>query len=356
MNICNKIISVNIKYTITILCINKPVQSFKKAICFRTLSVYYLLCMAVDMGLAIEDSHIVYFDSKIANSLGINIAIILNRINWSINKHSSANDVTFFKEGQWWMYDSVTNLVDFTTLGRDAVKRSLKKLRELNILQIKQFDLSAGIANNWYSINSQELNKILATPLVQNQPVGGVQNQPVGGCKTNQCIGAKPTNLSKSLSKSLTKREHDDLSDQPPLSQNKKIKVPKLKIIKHTEEDLEIAKLWLEFGKQQMTWGSAPSSWSDINFAESIYEIRAKTNLTHSDVKAMLNYIRGDPFWCKNGLSPVGMLKKSKNNDLRKIDNIQIAMKKGGLKNASGYHGIDISATNWSKVDDSRPW
>lgn len=112
----------------------------------------------------------------------------------------------------------------------------------------------------------------------------------------------------------------------------KKIHSPKIKILKFSDEDSEIAIIWLKFAIQEMTWTKPPSFWNEENFAKEIAKIRKAVDLNQLGFKKLLEFIENDDFWCKNALSPAGMLKISRNTGLRKIDTILGQMKTKGMR------------------------
>jgi hypothetical protein len=120
------------------------------------------------------------------------------------------------------------------------------------------------------------------------------------------------------LQHSVVKKQHSDVVEKPP---------KKAKALSYTPEDLEIARDWLVYSIREMSWSKPPKSWTEENFAHELSKIRKNTNLNHTGLRAVLNFVEKDHFWAANSWSPAGLLKKSSPDKLRKIDYILQRMK-----------------------------
>ena len=109
-----------------------------------------------------DDRSGIWIDLELAEKLGINSAIIIGRILWWIEKHITENEKNYFKEGRWWMYESLPSLQKYSTLGRDSILRVIKQLREAEIVLSHQFERSQGHNYNFYAIDAPKLTAILA--------------------------------------------------------------------------------------------------------------------------------------------------------------------------------------------------
>jgi len=108
----------------------------------------------------------------------------------------------------------------------------------------------------------------------------------------------------------------------------------RIKKEKYTEIDLSNAEKWREMALKHCSWSDPVKTkrFNVLRFAEAISKIKKDCNMTDSGIEALIDFIDGDEFWKSNALSPINLFKKSK-NDLRKIDNILLAMKKRYNKN-----------------------
>lgn len=151
----------------------------------------------------------VVYDSQIAEALGVNAAIILSRIIWSISGHIEKNKTEFEKNGRWWMYDTRAELANYSRLTDKQIKSVLTLLREKKIIETGQFDKQFAVRRNWFTVNMSALLEAIGTKGTNSEidPLS-VQKGPIDRYKRDQCIGTKGTNtsLSKNLSKNLTKR------------------------------------------------------------------------------------------------------------------------------------------------------
>lgn len=96
----------------------------------------------------------VAYDAELAEKLGVNVAIILGRIIWSIEKHMETNDAKFFIEDRWWMYDCLRNFSTYSGLGLKQIKNVFLFLKSKNIVAAKIFTPGG---ENWYSLNLENL-------------------------------------------------------------------------------------------------------------------------------------------------------------------------------------------------------
>lgn len=90
--------------------------------------------------------------------------------------------------------------------------------------------------------------------------------------------------------------------------------------------DHEMAKRWVTFAKEVM-----PKLRPNLDdYAKAIRLLREKDGLTEQDVEAVFAYVRDDPFWRTNAVSPAALRNKSKNNGLKKIENVMLSMQQRG--------------------------
>ena len=92
-------------------------------------------------------------DIDFATAVGLNEAIVLQQIHYWIvkNKEEGRN----LKEGRFWTYNSIEEWhKKIPFLKKDAVRKSLEKLRKLEILLVGNYNKSRVDRTLWYTINS----------------------------------------------------------------------------------------------------------------------------------------------------------------------------------------------------------
>lgn len=295
------------------------------------------------MGLFLPgDRSFVVFDAELADKLGINAAIILSRIIWSIEKHITANDRAFFIDGRWWMYDTKGDLSAYSKLTEKQIRLVLTDLRKLQILHTGQFDNTFGVRRNWFAVDTLKLLAVISMPIGTKGP--DREKQPIETKGPDSPIETKgpdtsgrkgPIESDERARYILITKSHTESpseSHKPLVNNVTPIRPPprqkKPKVFKHTADDLEVAKLWLEFAISQMKWSAPPKSWTAENFAEDLVKVRESLvmnnqPMNHFGLEALLKFIKGSAFWSQNAWSPAGLLKKSASDkELRKVDQI----------------------------------
>lgn len=85
-----------------------------------------------------------------------------------------------------------------------------------------------------------------------------------------------------------------------------------------------LAERWLQFAFEKTPGGKFKLE----SFESAIEDVCTQAHLTIPELEALFDFIQADDFWRPNAISPVGLLKISKSNGLRKIDNIKNAFLK----------------------------
>jgi hypothetical protein len=336
-----------------------------------------------------DDRATVVYDVEIAEKLGVNAAVVLSRIIWSLEKAMEADNRKHFRDGSWWMYDSVTNLQKYSALGRSKIKLVIEHLRNLGIIQTVQYEISKGKADNWYRVDGKKLAEILAAPPsgakrtsggIRAKPTNAlVQNQPMDGSKTDQwgeqnrpVVGAKPTNLSISLlrdTENQTESQTKSPADVTPLpvkSRKPRARKPK-EPIQYTAQELELGKAWLDYAIEELDGAKPHSSWNVEFFTEGVVKTMKATGHTLEEMWETLKYVRVKPetktefSWYSNATSPHQLLKVSPKNGKRKIQNIRSSMKNDNNQRRNAYErpkAVDLSADNgkFAKYTKDKPF
>lgn len=100
------------------------------------------------------DEHPITFYKSLAMAIGINEAIILQYIHFWLNSKRTKN-----KEA--WMYKTYSEMqVELPFFSESTIKRTIKKLMELKVLQKKNLNKSKIDKTNWYTIDYKILSEI----------------------------------------------------------------------------------------------------------------------------------------------------------------------------------------------------
>lgn len=98
-------------------------------------------------------------DKKLATLIGLNEAMVLQQIHYwiEINRKADKN----LQEEKYWTYNTIEEWQrEFPFWSVDTVKRTLTKLRKLNILTIGNFNKLKIDRTLWYTINYDELERL----------------------------------------------------------------------------------------------------------------------------------------------------------------------------------------------------
>lgn len=98
-------------------------------------------------------------DKKLATLIGLNEAMVLQQIHYwiEINRKADKN----LQEEKYWTYNTIEEWQkEFPFWSVDTVKRTLNKLRKLNILITENFNKLKIDRTLWYTINYDELERL----------------------------------------------------------------------------------------------------------------------------------------------------------------------------------------------------
>lgn len=102
------------------------------------------------------EEHPVTFHSSLAYAIGLNEAIILQKINLWLNckPHNS--------EGRAWIYNSYKSWQEqLPFFSESTIKRTMKNLIDMGIILKTNFNQSKFDKTSWYSIDYEKLDKIV---------------------------------------------------------------------------------------------------------------------------------------------------------------------------------------------------
>lgn len=110
-------------------------------------------------------------------------------------------------------------------------------------------------------------------------------------------------------------------------------------------DDLDaLAAKWCEWANSVHPW---QTSYSPSSFAKALRTIKTKAGVETSHLEALLGFIRQDKFWVNNAISPVALLKRSRNADCYKWEMVLSAMMRDKttrtrmLKNQLAAEGVE---------------
>lgn len=99
----------------------------------------------------------------IAKVLGLNETIVLQQINYWLEVNTRKNHN--FRDGKYWTYNTIE---EFPFWSKETVKRIFKKLREMKLLLIGNYNTMKLDRILWYTIDYEELKKLLPHAKEQN--------------------------------------------------------------------------------------------------------------------------------------------------------------------------------------------
>ena len=106
------------------------------------------------------NSHPLVVDKGLPTILGLNEALVLQQLNYwiEINKKNKRN----FHEGKYWTYNTINEWQEeFPFWSTSTVKRTFKKLRDMNLIIVDNFNLYQMDRTLWYTINYEELERLV---------------------------------------------------------------------------------------------------------------------------------------------------------------------------------------------------
>lgn len=115
-------------------------------------------------------------------------AIILGYIHFWIQTKENNCEETYRHDGRYWTYNSVKKWHEaMPCFSEDLIKRKLKKLRDMGILIVGNFNKMRGDRTLWYTIDYDRINKLIADHW-------GKIHQCIGGKSSNALVENPPTN------------------------------------------------------------------------------------------------------------------------------------------------------------------
>lgn len=146
------------------------------------------------------NSNPIVVNRDIAKVLGLNETIVLQQINYwlEVNKKKNNN----FRDGKYWTYNTIEEWrEEFPFWSKETVKRIFKKLREMKLLLIGNYNTMKMDRTLWYTIDYEELKKLLPNAKEQNESMEENKiTSPIPEISTKNST----KNINKSISQSNT--------------------------------------------------------------------------------------------------------------------------------------------------------
>ena len=168
----------------------------------------------------------VCYDRRLAERFGINEAILLGRMIWSIEGHRDTENPEFFHDGQYWMYDTIPALMKYSQLGRKQILNALANLSKEKIIEKGQFDRKFAQRRNWYSVDIDAIYMAtqMSCPFTPKEPKGNSVSSrkgTVGGAERGLRMVPKGDNTSL-YTKNPSERLSNTHTNSPPTPQGEK--------------------------------------------------------------------------------------------------------------------------------------
>lgn len=204
------------------------------------------------------------FMDKEAIKYGINEAIVIDKIrHWII--YARANNKNL-REGRYWVYNSIPSWKEiFPWWSEDTIKRTLKSLREQNIVLTGNYNKMDGDKTLWYTLSDDAFYHNKVDNVIASSPDGWVQNAPMGRCKMPRPLPLQSTTNNPTTILEIDKSEVDTgaaiVLDAQLAREIKKAKAARAK--QYPAEFVDFYAIWPgSFGKDKVfaAWTAAIQS------------------------------------------------------------------------------------------------
>ena len=172
------------------------------------------------------------FNIRVAEEIGIMPAVILNNIDYWIQKNIANNK--HYYDGSYWTYNSVRAFSDlFPYVSANTIRNSLKKLEDLGYLKTGNYNKVGYDKTKWYSITN------LGYCILQNKQ-NDLPKVPNGLTKSNEPIPNINTNINADINKTVLEQEtrFNEFWKLYPRKENKKKALSYYKKINEETHDI----------------------------------------------------------------------------------------------------------------------
>jgi len=176
------------------------------------------------------------FDTDIAKRFNADCAVIIHNIAFWQLKNQANGKSDNFKNGMYWVYNSVSAFGDlFPWLSIDQIRRNLEKLVEAKVLAVGSYNKKAYDRTKWYSITDEAICGIYQLHLANPTNGIGKSNKPIPFSKP----------IEKPISKLIVRKEEN------PLLIDCMAKAQEEKQIAETIREEEFNTWWSHYGKKK---------------------------------------------------------------------------------------------------------
>lgn len=170
----------------------------------------------------LEKDKCLVLQPELVKLVGRSAALLFQQIHYWI---SSKDNIGMFYKGQKWVYNSYESWVeDLKTVSKSTINRSIRILREFDLILVEKLSVHRSNRTNWYTINYKKLNDLLLSSQEKNLIL---QHSPTKVSKNNQIIlnrwsdqndsfyNKKQTNKKNLINHSLSKESEKNLVKSP---------------------------------------------------------------------------------------------------------------------------------------------
>lgn len=125
-----------------------------------------------------KNSSVLVLDKDLACILGLNEALVLEQINYwlEMNKKNNRN----FHEGRYWTYNTIKDWQkEFPFWSESTIKRIFKRLRDMEIIIVDNFNVYQMDRTLWYSIDYEKLEEITSVSISSDEDTDSSQFEPM---------------------------------------------------------------------------------------------------------------------------------------------------------------------------------
>lgn len=283
-----------------------------------------------------EEPYIV-LDVAMGKLLGVEKAIILRKIygwlKYNIQKRIDPKKDKNFHSGKYWCFNSLADWEnDIQVLDKYRIRRHLKALEADGWIQTGNFNKRRSDKTIWYTIDWAKFFAAFPhfgkfedkTDQIEQSKLDKKPDKPDEHPLQNEtscCDLQQAVAICNNVTNSITQLTEPNYHKPSTVG----LKKPP-KVIDSNDNDLDLAKKWLEMSVENMKWEKPPAKWTIKNFAIDISKLRRSMNFTDEGMTRVFDFINSSKFWSENCLSPSRMLKKN-DEGVRKIDTILLRMR-----------------------------
>jgi hypothetical protein len=119
----------------------------------------------------IDESPILVLPS-LAETIGLNEAIVLQQIHFWLKTYEKANNQSKFRDGRWWVYNTYEEWQEnFPWWSIRTIQRIISSLEEKKLLISEQFEASDWNQRKWYTIDMLECDKLSSSIVTSCHPL-----------------------------------------------------------------------------------------------------------------------------------------------------------------------------------------